>query len=118
MTKIKKEETKITVITNSMANGKNTRVNLRLVNRALFLLIVIFGVYYIIGANDLTVKGFTVMNLKKQLDQVSSENMNLQSRIINMDSYTDIDKEIQDLGMVSVNNMKYVEAGAGMVARR
>lgn len=119
MTKIKREETKISVLTrNSHKKSSSLRINLKVFNKLVFALVLFFGVYYIIGANALTVKGFELMDLKKYAREIGNENSSLETKITAMDSYNDLDGKIKKLDMVSVTKMDYVENKADVVAKK
>ena len=120
MTKIKKEETKISVLTRNNNYKKTTslRINLKVLNGLVFALILVSGAYHIIGANALTVKGFELMDLKKYVREISSENNSLETKITAMDSYNDLGDKIKKMNMVSVTKMNYIENKADIVAKK
>lgn len=119
MTKIKREEAKISVLTRNDHRKKSSfKINLKVLNRLVFVSILVFGVYYIIGANALTVKGFELMDLKKYAREINNENTNLEAKITALDSYNGLEEKIEKLDMVSVTKMDYIESKVDVVAKK
>lgn len=118
MTKIKREETKISVLTRNSHKKSSLKINLKIFNGFVFASIVFLGVSYIMGANSLTVKGFELMDLKKNAREINNENGSLETRITALDSYNGLDEKIKDLGMVSVAKVDYIENKADVVAKK
>ncbi|MBU1991664.1 hypothetical protein KKC67_01460, partial [Patescibacteria group bacterium] len=87
-------------------------------NLAILFIIIVSGVYYLIGTNDLTVKGFSQEKLREKNRQLAKENENLELSITSLSSYNNINSRIKNLKMVAVNNVDYLEVGVNVVARR
>ncbi|MBU0646849.1 cell division protein FtsL [Patescibacteria group bacterium] len=92
--------------------------NLKIINLAILFIIIVSGVYYLIGTNDLTVKGFSQEKLREKNRQLAKENENLELSITSLSSYNNINSRIKNLKMVAVNNVDYLEVGVNVVARR
>ncbi|MBU2214629.1 cell division protein FtsL, partial [Patescibacteria group bacterium] len=93
-------------------------LNLKIINLAILFIIIVSGVYYLIGTNDLTVKGFSQEKLREKNRQLAKENENLELSITSLSSYNNINSRIKNLKMVAVNNVDYLEVGVNVVARR
>jgi len=93
-------------------------LNLKIINLAILFIIIVSGVYYLIGTNDLTVKGFSQEKLREKNRQLAKENENLELSITLLSSYNNINSRIKNLKMVAVNNVDYLEVGVNVVARR
>jgi len=95
------------------------RINAQLVNRALLAVVVVMGVYYFTGVNDLAVKGFTMQELSRELNSLTEENKDLTNTSLALKSFDNVNDRIKNLGMVAVgSNVDYVSAGASLVAKR
>jgi cell division protein FtsB len=99
-------------------NKNKRKFNLRIFNKILFILIIAVGVIYVAGANDLVIKGFRLNELKKDLNGLSGENIKLESNIINLSSYSNLNRKIAEIGMVKTGQADYILAGAGLVAKK
>lgn len=118
MTLIRKDETKISVITNNGARQKKIYINLRTLNKIFFCLIIIAGFYFITGANDLTAKGFELQSMKTRAVVIENDNQGLETKITDLNSYYNLDEKVKQLGMVSVGQITYLEAKEGIVAKK
>lgn len=111
--------TEIKTKNNFSEENKNKRkFNLRIFNKILFIFIIAFGVYYILGVNDLTTQGFTINELKKNLNNLNDENIKLESNITSLSAYNNLSKKVGDIGMVKIGSVDYLVAGAGVVAKK
>jgi len=97
---------------------KNNFLNFKIINQVIFIIIIILGVYYLSGTNDLAVKGFKLSELKDQQSQLAKENQDLELKVMSLDSYNNITSRIKDLKMVAANEVVYLTAGAAMVAKK
>jgi len=113
-----KEETKISVLTVNELKRKKININLKIVNKAIYFLLFILCIYYVVGANDLTIKGFTLKDLKSGSRIFIDENKRLESEITYLRSYSNIEKSIVRIGMVKNDRMAYLDAGLEVVARK
>ncbi len=95
------------------------KINLKTLNKVIYSLIIICGVYYLTGANDLSIKGFELQKLKRELSNTAAENKDMETRITYLDSYSsNLGQKIKALGMVAAGKADYLTAGSGAVARR
>lgn len=97
---------------------KKNIFNLKNVNKAMLLAIIILGIYYIAGINDLTIKGFALSDLKAQKNKLSEANNKLELNALNSSSYTNIKKRIGNLRMIAAGNVSYLTASAEAVAKK
>lgn len=97
---------------------KKNVLNLQTFNKILFILIIVLGIYYIAGTNDLTIKGFALSDLKEQQNKLANENNKLELKAMTLSSYSAIGKKINNLKMVAVGNIDYIAGGTEMVAKK
>lgn len=89
--------------------NKNRMPKLKVLNIFLLCVIVGAGVYYLTIINDLTVKGFQLMNLRKNSNNIINENKNIQLKLMSLKSYNNLSKRVKDLSMISVGSeVKYI----------
>jgi len=92
--------------------------SLKNVNKMLLLFIIILGVYYIAGTNDLTIKGFTLSDLKGQKNKLTAANNKLELNALTSSSFSNIKEKVGNLKMVAVGEVSYLTAGAEAVAKK
>ncbi len=88
------------------------------VNVFVFSLCLVFGVMYLVGMNDLTVKGFVLKDLKSQANLLASENQDMQAQALTLQSYASLAPRLQNLNMVSVDDVAYFSQKSPVVARK
>ncbi len=89
-----------------------------LANKMLACMIVVACIAYIATINDLSIKGFILQDLKTKVTQLEIDNEQYELRAMNLESYDLIDERAQKLGMVKVDDIKYVSVSNGAVAIR
>jgi len=97
---------------------KNWLRKIKFVNLFIFILIAVSMATYLNGINSLVVKGFTLEAAQKNLDSLTVENGQIESKKIALESYTDIEQKLNDLHMVPVDKIEYLEIGDGTVAKK
>jgi hypothetical protein len=90
----------------------------RMTNTFLSISCLVFGAVYLIGMNDLTVKGFVLNDLKNQVSMLSEENQDLQTRSLTLQSYTALSPRLQDLNMVVVDDVAYLSPQTSTLAKK
>ncbi|MBA3046845.1 cell division protein FtsL [Patescibacteria group bacterium] len=97
-------------------NKNKRKFNLEIFNKILFILIIVCGVYYLTGTNDISVKSFKLQELKLKANSLNNENGNLNIRQMSLNSYSDVNQRVAELDMVAAGEMEYITMGAGAVA--
>jgi len=90
----------------------------RTINTLLSVSCIAFGAVYLIGMNDLTVKGFVLNDLKSKVNVLAEENQDLQTCSLSLQSYTALSPRLQDLNMVKVDDVAYFSPQASVVAKK
>lgn len=80
--------------------------------------IIILGVYYVAGTNDLAIKGFALSDLKVQKNKLVDANNKLELNALSLSSYSNIKEKVSGLKMVSAGEVSYLTAGVEMVAKK
>ena len=102
-------------------NSKKSKLRKKifsLLNKAMFLLILILGVSYIVSINDLAIKSFVLEDLKIKSKELSALNEKYELKTMNLKSYENIDKRAQELKMVKVDKINYLDITPGFVAKK
>lgn len=81
-------------------------------------MIVASGIYFVIIANDLSIKGFVLQELKIEVAEINKENKNIKLKIMELESYDNITKRADDLKMVKVEKIDYILLGSEAVAKK
>lgn len=111
-------------MTNSVTGYANSnpkeckRLNLRIVNSLLGGLIVVLGIFYLVNINDLTVKGFALKELKSQSNLLISDNKDCEAKIMNLQSYNNLNDKVKKLNMVAVSEVEYLSVNTNIIARK
>ncbi|MDP2737017.1 MAG: hypothetical protein Q8O59_04550 [bacterium] len=105
------------------ANGQKFSIkknifSLKNVNKAMLLAVIVLGVYYIAGTNDLAIKGFALSDLKAQKNKLIEANNKLELNALTSSSYSNIKEKISDLKMVAAGEVSYLTIGAEAVAKK
>ncbi|HOD86838.1 MAG TPA: hypothetical protein PKH52_00980 [bacterium] len=90
----------------------------RTLNIFLSIACVVLGVVYLVGINDLTVKGFVLKDLKNQQQMLMEANQDLQTKVLGLQSYASISPRLQGLNMVAVEDVVYLSSKAPAVAKK
>lgn len=111
-------------MTNSVQSYANSgpkdhkRLNLRIVNSLLGGLIVILGIFYLVNINDLTVKGFALKELRSESNLLASDNKDCEAKIMNLQSYNNLNDKVKKLNMVAVAEVEYLSVNNVVLARK
>ena len=89
-----------------------------LINKALFSLIIISVIFYVVSINDLAIKSFVLEDLKEQSQELSSANEKYEFSVMSLESYDNVDQRAQELKMVKVDKLNYLSAGSSFVAKK
>jgi len=107
--------------TKSISEKKNKKsfLNLKNFNRFLFGLIIIGGLYYVVSINDLSVKGFSLQELRQNVRLLNAANKEIDLEIMSLGSYNELSQRAtEDLKMVAVGEIDYLTAVNGVVVKR
>lgn len=87
-------------------------------NKILFLIIIVSGVYYIAGTNDLSIKGMALSDLKQERNRLVNSNNKLELQAMTLSSYDKISQRVGDLRMVAVGEINYINGVSEAVAKK
>ncbi len=94
------------------------QLNLKLVNLFLGSIVFLVSGYYLVNINDLTVKGFALRELKSEATILTSENLDKETKIMNLQSYGNLNEKVKKLNMVAVSKVEYLTINQAALARK
>ncbi len=99
---------------------KQTKSNRHsLFNKILASLIFVVMIAYVVSINDLSIKGFVLQDLKKNIKQLEIENEHYELSAMSLESYDKINTKAIAMGLVKVDDIEYVTVNEeGAVAVR
>lgn len=105
--------------TNNLAKSfKRNVLNLKNLNKILFFLVIVLGIFYVAGANDLAIKGFALNDLKEQYTKIADENKKLELEAMALSSYNIVSHKVDNLKMVAVGEIDYINGSNEVVAKK
>ncbi len=100
---------------------RKIQLSFKILNKIIFSFIVISMLYYITGINDLTVKGFKLQELKREVSKLREENRNAEIKVTTLESYSNLSERVKNLDMIAMGEeVEYitVTVGTSLVAKR
>lgn len=97
---------------------KKNVFSFKALNKVLFVFIIVLGIFYIAGTNDLAIQGFALSDLKEQRNKLTAENKKMENRAMTLSSYNVISERIDNLKMVAVGEINYINGSKEVVARK
>lgn len=102
-----------------MSSGKTKNINfISGLNLCLVLTIVVSCFYYLKSIDDLVNKNFELQNLKEKVILLEEESQNLEELKNELDSYENMHTRIDELKMVKVNDVNYINLGDDSLAKK
>ncbi|MGP8320896.1 MAG: hypothetical protein ACT6FE_01015 [Methanosarcinaceae archaeon] len=98
-------------------NFNKRKVNLKIVNMFLFLIIVLCVVFYVVEANNLVVKGFKLQELRKEVRIVNDKKIEYKLDIMSLESYNNLSRRAKDIKMIAVGSIDYISIDREMAKR-
>ena len=90
----------------------------KIIIKFIFCLIIICGISYVVSVNNLSIKGFVLADLKSKVSELQKENENIELKVMNLESYENIIKRVNELKMVKVDKIDYIIKANDFVAKR
>ncbi len=75
-------------------------------------------IYYVVGVNDLTVKGFDLQEKQTQVRALAVENENYQDMAMTKESLYSVKSRVNDLDLVAVEDVSYITITNTTVAKK
>lgn len=92
------------------------RIRLKTVLISSFLLILAFSLLYIFQVNNLTLKTKKLSLIQDQLERYSQGNENLEIKLTESDSFSDLEILAADLDFEKIQEIRYISSIEGTVA--
>jgi len=97
---------------------KKIRINVRFFNKILFLTILVCLISYVATINDLSIKGFALQELKKEVKDLGEHNKELDLKITNLRSYNSLSDKIAKSNFVDGGDVEYFNLKEEAVAMK
>ncbi|HNX11079.1 MAG TPA: hypothetical protein PKI61_02970 [bacterium] len=97
---------------------KNKKCYLGAINFLLLIAVVVGGAYYLVGMNNLVVKGFKLEELRHQVGVLNGANQDFKNKKLAMESYGSLDQKIKDLKLVAIDQIEYISVGSEVLAKK
>lgn len=81
---------------------------LRALNKFLFAAVIAAGLGFVVGVNNLSIKGFVLRELKIRLAEAENDRDSRELRIMELESYENLQARAHDMKMVKVDRIDYV----------
>lgn len=88
----------------------------RAMRASLLGVVVVMSVAYMIRINSAATRGYEAHNLEKQVAQMSVDLQNLQIKIADAGSMSNIEKKLADVNMIAVEDFQRYNTTGGVVA--
>jgi hypothetical protein len=97
-------------------NKKN--LNWKIVNRLLLAVIFFFGISYLIGVNDLSIKTIMLQKEKIKIFDLRNTVAELDLTVMSLSSYTSVSERLPSLSLVKVDKVEYVASTPAVALNR
>jgi len=88
-----------------------------ILNVFIVAVIIVIGAYYMVGINDLTVKGFALQKLKNQSNSLNNKNKEEENKMMVLESYDNLSSRVAQMNLVAVEDVKYITFNNSLAAR-
>lgn len=95
---------------------KTFKIDLTFLNIILIFLIVFTSLTYLFYVNRQATSGFEIKGLERKIAELEQQNKKLELKKAELQSLSEIEKSVSDLGMVSVNKIEYLPAVGSVMA--
>lgn len=93
-------------------------INLRKINIGIFSFLAVLSAFYLIAISDLTVKGFALQELKRQVASASEEKLASEEQVDKLQSYYSLSSRTKDLNMVAIGDIEYLNKNTAALAKK
>lgn len=90
----------------------------KLLNKVIIFFIIFNAVYFVVNVNDLSIKGFVLNSQKAKVFKLNDENKRLELEITKLSSLNNVEKRAQEMKLVKVDKIDYIEVKDGAVAMK
>lgn len=99
---------------------KNKKVYkyLSIFNKLLCGVIVLVGVYFVFGVNDLSIKGFVLQEVKIEVVELAEENKKKELLVMQLESYESLTEKAKEMQLVKVDKIDYIFVDKDFVAMK
>jgi len=95
---------------------KINKFSLKIFNKCLFFVIIIFGISYLLCINDLAIKGFKLNELKTNYNKLNAEKDKYELDIMAYKSFNNLAEKAKTLKLTAVAAPEYIDVASMSVA--
>ncbi len=103
---------------NKLKKKKHLLISCKKINIFLILCLIVMGAINIVIVNDMTAKSFEIRDLRREISLISEENRRLETDLMALKSYDNIKDKINELHLVSAQNVRHINFQEANMARR
>ncbi|MFA6171749.1 MAG: hypothetical protein WCW77_04945 [Patescibacteria group bacterium] len=101
-----------------LVSGKLKKLlNLKLINTVIAASVAATFGFYLFGVNSLSIKGFELSEINKKVNDLNTENAELELKTMQLESYAYINEKIKNLGLVKADKIDYITPQMGVAKR-
>ena len=93
-------------------------MNLGVLTSLVFIMIIGVSFSYVLVKNDLSVKGFVINDLQKQVNRLNNKKDILELDLTSIESYNNLALRVESLEMIKADKIEYINASDDYVAMR
>jgi cell division protein FtsL len=109
----------MTALKSNKSRKKNyALISWKKINLILIVCLIIMGAVNLVIVNDMTAKSFEIRDLRREISLVSEESRKLENNLMALKSYDNIKNRIDELHLVSAQNIRHINTQETNMARR
>jgi hypothetical protein len=90
---------------------------LRRINILVFSLLALISGAYLFTMNEVMVRGFRLEELQRSAKALAEEHRDFELQAVSLKSYDNLSQKLQELQMVSVDNIDYISASSALAKK-
>ncbi|MDD4995572.1 MAG: hypothetical protein PHW53_03865 [Patescibacteria group bacterium] len=87
-------------------------------NIVAMILVMIMGGFYLVQVNKVTTKGYKIRDLEKKIQAIEDSSRKVELEIAELQSLDSVEERVKTLGMVPVENVRYVKKPGAVAVNR
>ncbi|MFA5076427.1 MAG: hypothetical protein WC480_03365 [Patescibacteria group bacterium] len=97
---------------------RQIKLSIKTLNIAVICLIICSGFFYLLAVNNSAIKGYEIRDLEIKLENAKFDNRKFQLQSRQMQSVDSVEDKINQLGMVNIGQVEYLELSGGVAVAR
>ncbi|MEK7167294.1 MAG: hypothetical protein AAB732_02690 [Patescibacteria group bacterium] len=97
---------------------KTIKKTFQITRKIILFSIIFFGLFYLIQINSLAVGGLKITDFKKQIEKLKKDNKQLEIDFLQLQAFSQTQQASEELQMVKIDDIKYLEETGEMAAAK